>query len=231
MKIGVAGCSNSSDSWGEPWHYYMGKKYNAEIVASSSCGAGNEMNIEKVRYILENNKPDLFVFQLTEPSRMVLGLSEDGLAKNILDRDGSLHDTNKFGEAFYYTFNGHQNNINVGNLYGTTFDIDKFLVNKSFNSKYNTDIKVFHTMMTIQYLCNIHNVKLIFFSWFMDINQLSKDNGFDYITKDMYIIPGYVFDYTNQNNIQATMENNHFDTESQEKIFENYINPYLQTLI
>ena len=54
MKIGVGGCSNTSVSYGEPWHYYMGQDINCEIVSIFSGAHGNEINIEKIKYILEN---------------------------------------------------------------------------------------------------------------------------------------------------------------------------------
>ena len=66
MKIGISGCSHSARHWGNPWHHYMGLRFNAEIVESSSPGAGNEMNFEKVKYILDTHSDlDLFVFQIT----------------------------------------------------------------------------------------------------------------------------------------------------------------------
>ena len=48
MKIGVGGCSNTSVSYGEPWHYYMGQDINCEIVSIFSGAHGNEINIEKI---------------------------------------------------------------------------------------------------------------------------------------------------------------------------------------
>ena len=62
MKIGVIGCSHSSTQYGNPWHHYMGLDYGCEIMFRSSSGAGNEVNIPKIKMrcmvknIIINNK-------------------------------------------------------------------------------------------------------------------------------------------------------------------------------
>lgn len=226
MVIGTAGCSNSSRGWGNPWHFYMGLKYHANVISSSSSGAGNEMNIEKIRYIIEKNKVDLFVCQLTQPSRLVIGLENDGIIDGDFNNDG-LHSNHTFKKTHYYTINAHDNNRNLNRIYGELFDIDKFILNKSITSKYNNDIKIFHTMMSIQYLCDLYGVRLIFFSWFVDIDKLSIKNGFEKITSKMNLIPGNVEDYARSNDIIPIPNDGHFDSESHQKIFEGFLNPYI----
>lgn len=229
MKFGTTGCSNSSFGWGNPWHFYMGKEYNCDIVSSSSSGAGNEMNIEKVRYILENNSLDLFVCQLTEPNRMVIGIEDNGLVGLDLIQDG-LHSNHCFNKKYYYTINAHHNNGNLLRLYNEEFDIDKFIQNKSITSDYNNKIKVFHTMMSMKYLCDSYGVNLLFFSWFIDIYQLSKENGFDRYIENMNLIPGCVTDYVSENKINPIPGDSHFNSESHEKIFYGFINPHIKKL-
>jgi hypothetical protein len=58
MKIGVGGCSHSSTGYGYPWHKFMGQRYSAKIIKSSTSGGGNEANVEKIKYIFDEN-PDL----------------------------------------------------------------------------------------------------------------------------------------------------------------------------
>ena len=75
MKIGVQGCSHSSDTYGHPWHYYLGQQYGADIKFGASSGSGNEINIEKVKMLI-NRYPDMktFILQLTDPSRLDFGI-------------------------------------------------------------------------------------------------------------------------------------------------------------
>ena len=112
MKIGVGGCSHSYYSWGNPWHYYMGKKLNAEIISSSSRGGGNEINLEKIKFILDNHKIDFFVYQVTEPSRMVVG-------DNNCEQPHDLHNPTFFNDVSYRTFNC------MGGVYGE-HEVEKF---------------------------------------------------------------------------------------------------------
>jgi hypothetical protein len=226
MVIGTAGCSNSSYGWGNPWHFYMGKEYNCNIVSSSSSGAGNEMNFEKIRYILENNRLDLFVCQLTEPIRIVIGIEEGRIVNPDLISD-NLHSNHCFQKKYYYTINAHRNNGNLKRLFNKDYDIDRFIIDNSITSDYNTKIKIFHTMMSMKYLCDFYNVKLIFFSWFIDLVKLSKEIGFDKIISGMNLIPGCVTDYVSENGIPSIPGDSHFDSESHEKIFKGYLNPYI----
>ena len=49
MKIGVGGCSHSSAAYGYPLHKFMGQKFSAKIIKSSTSGGGNETNVEKIK--------------------------------------------------------------------------------------------------------------------------------------------------------------------------------------
>lgn len=228
MKIGVAGCSNSSNSWGKPWHYFVGKHFNAEIIPSFSQGAGNEINIEKVKYILENNQLDYFIYQITEPSRLVVGL--DNVEFNT-SSSNSLFDGFAFKNIPTYTFNIVENNENIKILTGKDYNVDEFFLGHVMTSEFNLNYKVFHTLMIIQYLCDFYNVKLIMFSWFDDIFELSKKSGYEFVVNKMNIISDFVFKYTNENNIEPIPNDGHFDTEGHRKIFEGYLLPYLNKII
>ena len=75
MKIGFAGCSHSTITYGLPWSTHMKNDLLCETVDVSTSGASNEMFIEKVKKILEiENNIDFFIIQLTDPSRMMMGL-------------------------------------------------------------------------------------------------------------------------------------------------------------
>ena len=146
MKIGVTGCSNSSFNYGNPWHYYMGEKYNAEIISSSSPGAGNEMNIEKIKFILENNKLDLFVVQLTQPERLVMGINEPIDVQNGHGLVENFHHGNFFNGDYYYSFNAYSNENNLKKIFKKNILIDEFMINNIITSRYNSHIKLFQTM-------------------------------------------------------------------------------------
>jgi hypothetical protein len=244
MKIGVTGCSNSHTAWGNPWWYFLGKKFDAEIISSSSPGGGNEMNIEKMKYILEENSDlDYFVVQLTQSGRMVVGLNDwyDENAKNIhhgfkmksfeLDTKFLLHASNGFNGVAYYSFNNHNNENNLKRLLKKDVEIDDLLIEHFFMSNYNINYKIFHTMMSMQHLCDAHNVKLIFFSWFNSLEELSQNSGHQKTLERMNVLPGNVFDFTKEKNIKPIPEDGHFDSEAHERIFEEFIYPHIKNII
>jgi hypothetical protein len=82
-------------------------------------------------------------------------------------------------------------------------------------------------MMSMKYLCDFYNVKLIFFSWFIDLVKLSKEIGIDKIIGDMNLIPGCVTDYVSENGILPIPGDSHFDSDSHEKIFRGYLHPHI----
>lgn len=232
MKIGISGCSHSSRFYGNPWHHYMGLKLNAEIIESSSSGAGNEMNFEKVKYILDTNPDlDLFVLQVTEPARLVLGLN--GVDKMIFPKrkDVNMFDGSEFNGQIYYTFNTVENEDNIKRLLKKEFKVDDFFINHSITSEYNLNLKVFHTILGIQQLCNFYNKKIIFFSWFVDLHELAKTNGYYDIIKNLNIIPGYVDDFAINNNIERIPNDGHYNSNNSERIYNEYIHDELIKLL
>jgi hypothetical protein len=238
MKIGVTGCSNSSYGWGNPWHYYMGEALNAKIIPSSSPGAGNEMNIEKVRYILENDKPDYFVCQLTQSVRMVLGIwdwvpgpGESDYYYPNKDNYQHLNHGQVFLNQGYYTFNAHTNNENLERMFDKKFKVDDFLLNHAVPSNYNLYFKIFQTMMTIQHLCNIHNCKLLFFTWFDDLEQLALKSNYTETLKTFNYIPWNVAEYAKSNEIYNIPGDGHFKSEEQKRIYDGFIHPHVVEMI
>ena len=225
MKIGVGGCSHSSYSWGNPWHYYMGEKLNAEIISSSSRGGGNEMNLEKIKFILDNQKIDFFVYQVTEPARMVVGT-------NNWEFGEGLHSPTCFNDVSYYTFNC------VGNMpvrseknFSEKYAIQKFFQETLVPSKYNTDYKIFHTMMSMNQLCDFYGVKIYFFSWFVDLHEISKESNYTGIISKLNVVRGYVNDFTSKNKISPLPNDVHFDSDSHKIIYDEFVHPQLQDLI
>lgn len=224
MKIGVSGCSHSSYGWGNPWHHYMGETLNAEIVSSSSRGAGNEMNLEKIKHILDNNDLEFFVYQVTQPSRLVIGTTMGE------HKDGP-HESNTFNGVHYYTFNGNDNESNLKRIYNKEYNVDNFIINEVIPSDYNVHYKVFHTLMSINQLCNFYNTKVVFFSWFVDLQKEAKKIGYTDILNKMCFIEGCVEDFVATQNIKSIPNDGHFESESHKKIYNNYLHPQLLKLI
>lgn len=224
-KIGVTGCSHSSFSWGNPWHHYLGENFDVEIISSSSSGAGNEMFIQKIKYILENHTLDYFIVQLTDPNRLVMGINDTSINDySVFNGTTTLHSNNVFENVIYYTFNSHDNSSNFKRIFGKDFNcVDDLFINNILNSKYNEQHKIFHTMMTMQNLCDHFNVKLIFFSWFVDIFKLSVKSGYQSVIKNMSIIPGDVLSFCNKNKIYPIPNEGHYDSEACKKIFDQFL--------
>ncbi len=230
MKIGVGGCSHSSSAYGYPWHKFMGRKLDAEIIKSSTSGGGNETNIEKVRYIFKNN-PDLdfFVLQLTEPSRFVFGM--DDFDNSHEKKSCHLDSPTAFNGVKYYTAIGGNNNDRLKKRTNIDTNFDMLFKNHIYISDYNTTYKFLHTLMSLQFLANHYNKKIIFMSWFVDVKELAQSVGYEDIIKDMTILDGYVQGFINKNKIPSIPQNGHYDTDAHEIIFNDYIYPQLKNLI
>jgi hypothetical protein len=221
-KICAGGCSHSSFGWGNPWHVFMGEDYNSEIISYSSSGAGNEMNIEKIKFILENNELDFLVCQLTEPSRFVIGTTKEYINEG-------LHDSNSFKDLSYYTFNAHHNNDNLERIFGKRFDVDDFLLSNVIPSNYNLNYKIFHTMLTIKQLCEIYNIEVYFFSWYVDLKDTSIKSDYTKVIDKLNIMDGTVMNFLSERKIQPF--DGHYNSEIHRIIYNDFINPQLQNLI
>lgn len=226
MKIGVGGCSHTSEIYGNPWWFYMSEDLNSEIIPSSSGASGNEKNLEKIKYIYDSTPDlDLFVYQITEPSRMVVGIEQDPVdVKEYLNDMG--------GETFnvpvpYYTFNSWGNDNRIKEFYGYDVNFDNFFIEKIFTSDYNIKHKLFHTLMSIQYLSDLYDKKIIFFSWFLDIHKLAEQSNHTKTIKKMNILNGFVENFTKKHNIPKIINDSHYGSESQKRIYYEFIQPQL----
>jgi hypothetical protein len=72
-KLATIGCSHSSYFAGQPWPVFLKEELECELIIANSPGAGNEMNLEKVKFLVDQN-PDLLIIQLTDPIRFTVGL-------------------------------------------------------------------------------------------------------------------------------------------------------------
>lgn len=239
MKIGVTGCSHSSYLWGNPWHFYLSEEFKAEVIYTCSPGAGNEMNFEKMKYTIETYNVDYFIFQISDPSRLVMGINnwvnEHEINRNQMIPNLSINEQMTHGQIFrdlyFYTFNAHENEKNLEKIFEKKLPVDDFMINHVITSTYNIEYKVFMIMCATKFICDFYGIPLIFFSWFTDINELSKKVGYKNILEKMNIVPGCVIDFINENKIESIPNDGHYDGDSHLKIYREYLSPYIKTII
>ena len=150
MKIATCGCSHSGYGYGKPWHEHLKESFDCEVISSSSGASGNEVNLEKLKHILENNIIDYVVIQLTEPTRMVIG-TVPYEEKSVEKWYHTVGDEHWFP---YFSFNSVINDFHIKNRFKYEVKIDRFLHNQSFTSDYNTYHRFFQTLMSFQKIKN-----------------------------------------------------------------------------
>lgn len=235
LNIGVAGCSHSGYGWGNPWTYYMSHKLGCSITDVSASGVGNEMMIEKIKKILEStdkiNKTDFFIYQIIEPSRLVLGLHgndpEDEYEKyhsGLVYHQNHINCHRQTNGISYFTFQQSINNKDINKLIDKNYNISDFMREHILISDFNMKIKVFHTLMAIQNLFNFYKKKVLFFSWSVDIKELAKEVGYGEILNSMYIMDSNVETFAKNRGLKTVSELNfHYGSESQQIIYEDFL--------
>lgn len=230
FKIATFGCSHSSYMAGEPWAIPLSKMIPAELVLTNSPGAGNEINVLKLRQVLDECKPNLAIVQLTDPNRLVLGFDYASCHKNVRFLD-YIGDNNAM-DVPYYTFNHTGNIENLEKFLGEKFhkDVDKLIIRHVITSEHNLYHKVVHTMLAMESIARSYNTPLVFFSWSIDIHELIQKNGYSKATKTLNIMPGYIEDFVRQRNLKPVPEGfalGHHPTENHIVIARDFILPYL----
>lgn len=240
MKIGFAGCSHSTSDYGMSWAEYMKKDLICQTVDVSVSGTSNEFLIEKIKKMLEIHKDiNFFIVQLTDPMRLHFGLDgydvkiENKMYQiNLLDFEYiNHHRTTNNIVSYNLLINGGQD---INKILGSNYNEDflNFIRERVMTSDFNLKIKIFHTLMTIQHLCNFYNKKVLFFSWYVDIKNLAKESGYSDIINNMNIVDGCVKDFSEKNDIDIyKVDITHFNSEGHKIIYENYIKPNLNEFI
>lgn len=231
LNIGIAGCSHSGYSYGNPWSYYMSQNLGAQIIDVSASGVGNEMMIEKMKLTLDTHELDFYVFQIIEPSRLVLGLNGNDPQEEF-DKFFPEAKYNKKNLACwrqtkgisYFTFQQSISNNDINKLIDGNYDVADFMRNHIITSDFNMKIKVFHTLMSIQNLFEHYNKKILFFSWSVDIKKLAKEVGYEKIINSMNIMDGSVESFAKQRNLKRISDlNHHYGSESHKIIYEEFL--------
>lgn len=235
LNIGVAGCSHSGGGYGHAWTYYMSHKLDCKLTDVTAPGVGNEVMVEKIKKTLEtknsDNEVDFYIYQIIEPSRLVLGLNgndpkeeyqkyQTGL-EYFEDNINCHRQTNGIS---YFTFQQSFTNEDVNRLIGKKYDIEKFMREHVIISDFNMNVKVFHTLMAIQNLFNFYKKKVLFFSWSVDIKELAKNVGYTNIIDSMYVMDGNVETFAKNRELKTVSEMDfHYGSESQRIIYEDFL--------
>lgn len=219
MLLATIGCSNSSNILGDSWPDFLSRKLQANLLKAHSCGAGNEMNIEKVRYLCEQ-RPDLLIIQLTEPARLVWGGRDGNCTENLTE---SL----QFEDVSYYTVNTHDNVRNIMSVYNYKMYDDEFIRQQILTTNYNLEIKIIHTMMTMAYIAKTYDISCMFFSWFVDINALLKKRNHEAFFTDIPIHPTVTQQYMERNFKAAPCS--HFYPNAHEKYVNDILYPWIKS--
>jgi hypothetical protein len=222
--LATVGCSHSSDYVGKSWPVFLASATGLNLLQTFSLGAGNEMNLEKVRLVLER-KPKLIIIQLTDPARLTLGINRN----EKLD-PSILTDSHHVNDSSYYTFNSWNNINNLKNIFGKTYhkDVDRFIIENVILSTYNLNYKILHTMSAMAFMCKANDVPVVFFSWCIDIHKLIADCGYSDIFKSLNIIPDYIEQFVKIRGLIPNINDGHHGDENQKIICDEYILPYLK---
>jgi hypothetical protein len=215
------GCSHSGISFGtHSWADFISSAFDYNLIRASSNGAGNSFYLEKLNYVLQNNDINLVVIQLTDPSRVVLGLSSN--EKSIGSEENDLISDGQFGDLGCYTWNVRANENNIKNLTGHVVNIDKFFIPYVMTSNW-IDYKVQQDICTMQYMCDSFNVPCIFWSWFVSMEDIFN-HRYSWLKSKVNYIDGWAEDYMKTNNI-ASLPDNHYGAEAHAKLCDGWLIP------
>jgi hypothetical protein len=215
------GCSHSGISFGtHSWPDYISSAFDYNLIRASSNGAGNSFYLEKLNYVLQNKDIDLVVIQLTEPSRVVLGLRSNERAIGSEDKD--LKSGDRFGDLGCYTWNAGANENNIKNLTGHDINIDKFFIPYVMTSNW-VNYKVQQDICTMQYICDSFNVPCIFWSWFVSIEDIFSQR-YDWLKSKVNYIDGCAENYIQTSGIQS-LPDHHYDAEAHYKLCSGWLIP------
>ena len=234
MRWCYFGCSHSSSAWGKTWAHYLGEYLGAPpLLDGSGQGASNEFALIKLLTSIEEHNPDLIVWQLTEYSRLTLGI--DGYIpgpKQVF----KWNDPFIFDKAYYYTFNVVTNLINLENHLKQNFsELDNFFIKHCITSTYNQQIKPFQTILTAQAACKLRGIKILFFRWWEQPIVENKVNIA--ISKQIDwedVMPEYVWQWCEQTKGRAWIKAHdklgdyHLDSEAHETIAKELIIPFVK---
>lgn len=239
MKIAYFGCSHSTSMYGKSWAQQMVEDLKCENIEVSVSGASNELLIEKLKIILDKNPDvDYYFFQLTEPSRLTLGLygnnpeEEHNQKYKFKYTPDSICSDRETNNMSYITIKINQNDDDINKILNKNYSVTKFFNNHILISDYNTKLKIFHTLLIFKSLFDFYNKKCLFFSWAVDIIELSKQMGYYEIIKSFNIVPGSIMDFVKENNLEKHLvDNTHYSTEGHYIFYNEFLKKHIYKFI
>ena len=84
-------------------------------------------------------------------------------------------------------------------------------------------------MLTIKQLCEIYDVEVCFFSWYVDLKNLAKKSNYTNVIDKLNIIDGVVMNFISERKLQPF--DGHYNSEIHRVIYNDFIKPQLQNLI
>lgn len=240
MKIAYVGCSHSTNLYGKSWAYHMCNDINCDYIELSVSGASNELLIEKIKVLLDKNSDvDFYIVQLTEPSRLTLGLYGNDCEMEHKERGykfdynpESLSSDRETNNISYITIRINQNDEEINKIIHKNYKVLDFFNNHILISDFNTKLKIFHTLLTLKSLFDFYNKKCLFFSWAVDIIELSKEMGYYDIIKTFDIIPGSIMDYSKENNLgKYLVDVTHYSTEGHHIFYHEFLKNHIYNFI
>lgn len=225
-NLATLGCSHSSDIWGTSWPDYLASSLDYNLIRAASPGAGNGFYTEKLNHILQNNNIDLVVIQLTEPSRVVLGLtSAEQLSGTEIN---NLNDPNSFGNLGGYTWNVVSNESNIKRITGHTIVIDDFFYREVSTSKW-VDYKLLHDICAMQYMCDSFNVPCIFWSWFCPMEEMFLPQ-YSWLENKINYVNNCASTYIKNNKIQCIIGDSHYDSNAHARLCDEWLVPAVKII-
>jgi len=195
-KIAAIGDSYASTTWGLSWPDLIAEKMSCDFIRASSSGAGNAFYIEKCHDIVKDPEVDLVIVQLTDPSRVVLGIKKWEInptyncptwAPPPNDYNDLAH-SHCYKDIGCYTMNVTDNQRWLGPLLNMPVDqLDNVWMQQVAGAKF-WEYQVLHHMLSIKALCDAHNKKLIFWTWFVGWDDIFLP-GYKWLQETLTLIP------------------------------------------
>lgn len=236
-KIACVGDSFSSTEYGLSWPDLLSQRLDAKLWRASSPGAGMAFYVEKCHDLVKDPEIDLVVVQLTEPSRVVIGLRaweeiQQGLRPHPIPAPDSYLDLNHnhiYKDMGCYTMNIHNNEQWLRPILGNTVDgVDRFWLTQVAGSKFY-DYQAVHSVLAMQALCQAWNKPLVLFSWFVPCESFFVP-GYEWLTDQLNLVPGCANHEVNRLQLAKT-DCGHLATESCTQLFDTWLWPNIKPLL
>jgi hypothetical protein len=234
MNLACVGDSFSTTTYGLSWPDHVAAKCGATLSRVCSAGAGNAFYVEKVHDIVKTNVSQVIV-QLTEPSRVVVGWqaweeTQQGHRPHCIPEPTSYTDpthSNIYKDMGCYTMNVHDNAQWLTPMTGQDCkQFDSVWLKQVAGTRYY-DYATIHAMLAIRALCDAYHKPVIFFSWFVPMQQLLLP-GYEWLNS-WNLVHGCAKDHVDQAGLPLT-QCGHLGTESSQLLVNTSLWPQLEKL-